>query len=73
MTEEQIKWWKDHLQRERELPFPSVKRASQFQPFRCPEEAPEVAVPAMQALHDHIRNLKKKSTVIHIRLAYIFL
>lgn len=23
--------------------------------------------------HDHIRNLKKKSTVIHIRLAYIFL
>lgn len=68
MTEEQIKWWKDHLQRERELPFPSVKRASQFQPYRCPEEAPEVAVAAMQALHDHIRNLKKNSTVIHIRL-----
>lgn len=40
---------------------------------RCPEEAQTVTVPAMQALLENIRNLKKQSTVIHIPLTFIFL
>lgn len=39
---------------------------------RCPEEAPTVAVLEMQTLHEHIRNLKKGSTVIHICLPIYF-
>lgn len=41
--------------------------------FQCPEEVPTVAVLEMQTLHEHIRNLKKGSTVIHICLTYILL
>lgn len=48
-----------------------AKRACQL---RSQEEAPTIAVPAMQVLCELIRNLKKQSTVIHFRhtLFYIF-
>lgn len=51
-----------------------ARMACQFKHFRSQEEAPTVAVPAMQVLCELTRNLKKQSTVIHFRhtLFYIF-
>lgn len=51
----------------------SSKKGKPVSISRCPEEAPTVAVLEMQTLHEHIRNLKKGSTVIHICLTYILL
>ncbi|XP_062581427.1 uncharacterized protein LOC134243211 [Saccostrea cucullata] len=63
LSSSDVEWWRQHLARERQFPAPTAKKASEFLHHSMGEDGPAVPLPAMQGLENHIRNLRRESTV----------
>ena len=62
VTDEEVEWWKQHLEEEGQMSHPTQPLASSFNHHRIPTQD-FVNPPSLDNLRQHVRNLTKESNV----------